>query len=434
MTTHHGTRVTATILAMTLALAFGHPPTAWAGEHAPGGHAHGAGIADLLELARTLNPEVAAMRLEADAAAARVDAEGSLADPKFRVSVEDLPRDRPGYAPRLNPGQVKYTLSQDLPFFGKRGLKEDIAAAEARAAAAAAGSALNEVLARVKVAYAEYHQAHLAMEQTSALIDVMATVTRLAQLRYGQGLGSQQEAASAELERSAMVAELARLEATRYKARARLNALVNRAADAPLVEEPHPRTLPPPAALDYAALMERAHRGNPRFAESDARISGADKGRELADLAWYPDFGIGLTAVQRQGASGIDAYETMLEMNIPLQGGLRQSQQQAAVAMAAAARARRDAAMREIDSGLHEAYLALHSARKVEKILAENTLPQGELAFRSVVKSYELGRSGLIEVLGALQRLRRTQIEQLNAFYEQQVRLAEIERLVGADL
>lgn len=429
MTTQGMTVVAVAILALGVGL--GQPLGARAGDAHHDGH-NDVGLAQLLEMARTLNPDVAAMRLDADAAAARVDGEGSLPDPKFRVSFEDLERDKPGYAPKLDPGVIKYTVTQELPFFGTRGLKEDIAGAEAHAASAAARSAVNEVLARVKLAYAEYHQAHLAMEQTASLIDVMATVTKVAQLRYGQGLGSQQEAAGAELERSSMVAELARLEASRYKARARLNALVNRAADTPLVEEPHPRHVPPPGAVEYAALLEKARVGNPRFAEADARIAGADKGRELADLSWYPNVGVGLVAVQRQGS--LDAYEAMLEMNVPLQWGLRRSQQQSATSTAAAARSRRMAAEREVESGLHEAFLALQSARKVGQVLAENSLPQAQIAFQASVKSYEIGRSGLLDVLVSLQRLRRTQIDQLNAFYDQQVRLAEIERLVGADL
>lgn len=434
------------ILILLLVVLLGQPRPVWSGdthEHDAGGDTQkqgaggdtqkqGAGIATLLDLARTLNPEVAAARLEADAATAKVDAEGSLPDPKFKVTLEDLPRNRPGYNPIGDPRTTKYTLSQELPFFGKRGLKEDIAAAEAQAMGAVARSSVNEVLTRVKVAYAEYHQAHLAMEQTSSLIEVMGTVAQVAQIRYAQGLGSQQEAAGAELERSSMVAELARLEATRYKARARLNALVNRPAETPLVEEPHPRPLPAPVALEYAALLDAARVGNPRFAEADARIAGAEKGKDLADRNWFPDIDVGVTAVQREGE--VEAYEAMLEVNIPLQWGLRRSMQHSSTATAAAVRARRTVAEREIESSLREATLSLQSARKVGQVLAESSLPQAKIAFQASVKSYELGRSGLLDVLVSLQRLRRTQIDQLNAFYEQQLQLAEIERLVGAEL
>ncbi len=420
---------------LVLLAVLGRGPVAWGGESHEshgGGTSHGAGIGELLELARTLNPEVAAMRLEADAAQAAVEGEGSLPDPKFRVGVEDMPRSYPSYFPSFRPNVTKYTFSQELPFFGKRGLKEEIAGAGASAARAAAQSTLNDVLTRVKVAYAEYHQAHMAMEQTSSLIDVLGSVAQVAQLRYGQGLGSQQDAAGAEVERSSMEAELARLKASRYKARARLNALVDRPAEALLVEEPHPRPLPPPSALDNAVLLDRARTGNPRFAEIDARIAGADRGKDLADRNWFPDVGVGVAAVQRTG--DIVGYEAMIEMSVPLQWGLRRSQQDAAAAAAAAARSRKDAAARQIESELHEAFLSLQSARKVEQLLSESTLPQAEVAFQSAVKSYELGRAGLIDVLTALQRLRRAQIDQINAFYEQQTRLAEIERLVGGDL
>ena len=54
--------------------------TASAGEAAPG-----ATLESLLTYARDRNPEIAAMRFEADAAGERVVPAGALPDPKFRT-------------------------------------------------------------------------------------------------------------------------------------------------------------------------------------------------------------------------------------------------------------------------------------------------------------------------------------------------------------
>ncbi|MBF0562892.1 MAG: TolC family protein [Alphaproteobacteria bacterium] len=175
--------------------------------------------------------------------------------------------------------------------------------------------------------------------------------------------------------------------------------------------------------------LAKARTRNPRFAEADARIDASDKGQELAERSWYPNVNVGVTAVQRKDSN--DGYEALLEVNIPLQWGLHRSQQQSAADAAATTRSRRLAAEREIENGLQEACLALNTARRIGLVLAENNLPQAQASFQASMKGYELSRNGMADVLASLDRLRRAQIDLLNALYEQQKHLAEIERLVG---
>ena len=117
--------------AIAVALATGAPAIALSGEPAPGGS-----VESLLEFAKASNPEYAAMRHEAEAADERILPAGALPDPKLRVELEDITR-MGEQSPTLLPnrvGSTRYTLMQDLPWFGKRGLKRDIAALEAEGA------------------------------------------------------------------------------------------------------------------------------------------------------------------------------------------------------------------------------------------------------------------------------------------------------------
>ena len=53
---------------------------------------------------------------------------------------------------------------------------------------------------------------------------------------------------------------------------------------------------------------------------------------------------------------------------------------------------------------------------------------------RSTLAGYELGRADLPGVLLAEQGVRRTELEYINVLVEQQVRLADVERLIGGEL
>ncbi|RZI42148.1 TolC family protein, partial [Herbaspirillum sp. HC18] len=96
----------------------------------------GASVESLLEFARERNPEYASMRHEAEAARERSASAGALPDPKLRIELMDITKMGEQSA-TLSPsrvGQTKYTIMQELPWFGKRDLQREAAAFEAEGA------------------------------------------------------------------------------------------------------------------------------------------------------------------------------------------------------------------------------------------------------------------------------------------------------------
>ncbi|MCR6630575.1 MAG: TolC family protein [Magnetospirillum sp.] len=422
-----------TTAALALVLALGLPLPGWAQEHSHNG-AVGASVDDLVAIAKAMNPELQVVALEADAAAAKVEGADSLMDPKVTFLVEGWQRDFPSYLPRGSSGGTDKTIrvTQELPFWGKRDLRREIAEAGARKAAVLKTAVENDLVAKVKVAYAEYHQAHLAIDLAKNLSGRLDTLTKLARARYGQGLGSQQDVTRAGVEKSMLDTEIARMQAERRKARVKINRLLNRDLNAPLVEEPHPRPIPAKEALDVAALTDRAQSANPELLAQEAIIAGADKSVALAEKSWYPDFEVGVGAMRREGR--FDNYEAMVTMNLPIRWGLRNSEIGEAKAMSAAARQRRQAREIELGNEVQDAHISLEASRQVETLLRENSLPQAEIGFQAAAKSYELGRTEFVDVLTAEQQLWKTQIDLLKVQFDQQMRLAEIEKLIGGEL
>ena len=380
----------------------------------------GEDVQGLLDIARTHNPELALMRAEAEAAGQRVQPAGALPDPLLRVELMNVNNYGNDAGFNLLPnkvGETRYTLMQMLPWPGKLELRRGIAQADARQAQARTEVAWNELAVRIKTAYARYYLAAGNERLVLEILDLMKRIEQIAQARYAGGLVVQQDAIRAQLEQTTMRAELIMLESEKRQQRARLNALLSREPGAPLGEPRALRPLPPPVSLDVPALAQRAL---------------AKKTRELTLRNRYPDFSVGLQPTQM--GSRITSWGVMFEMNIPLQQTTRRSQEAEAQAMVTAARARWQNVANQLVGELGETVAMLQAARQTEALVTNQTLAQSELSLRSAIAAYENGRLDFTALLEAQREIRKARQEQLKAQAEAQVRLAEIERIVGEAL
>jgi outer membrane protein, heavy metal efflux system len=410
-------------------LAIGNPMTALAGEPVPG-----ASVESLLWLAKQRNPEYASMRHEANAAEERIGPAGALPDPKLRVELQDITMGGE-QNPTLQPsrvGSTRYQLMQDVPWFGKRGLKRDIAALDAEGAKLRAAGTWAELSARIKAGYAQFYYLHQSARLTNQILDLMTRLERVAQARYASGLAVQQDVIRAQVEQTTLRNELVTLENERRITQARLNLLVARPANAQLAEPESLRQLPAPDRLDQAVLQQRVRSGNPLLFAEDARLQAAEKTRELTYKSRYPDFTVGIAPIQARNA--VREWELMLELNIPLQQSSRRSQEREAEAMLSAAQARKEATANKVLSELTEALSSFDAARRTELLTTTSLLPQAELTFKAALASYENGKVDFSTLLESQRQIRQAKQNQIKAQAEAQARLADIERLLGEEL
>ncbi len=396
-------------------------------ESLPGGN-----VESLLAIAREGSPDLRMVRLEAEAARERIGPAGALPDPFLRVELENITRNGTQGATLspANVGDTKYLLAQPLPFWGKRDLKRDIAAAEAEQAGGRAADTWAEVAGRIKGLYAQYWLTHRAVQLTRENIALSRQLEQIAQVRYAGGLAAQQDAIRAQVERSTLDNELVGMETDYRQQAAFINAMLARNANAPLAEPSALRPLP--ARLDAARLSERLVERNPQLAIEAARIDGAGKSRDLAYRNNFPDFIVGVQPMQV--GDRVDAWNLMLELNIPLQQGTRRSQERESERMLEAASARKEALGHRLHGELSGAVASLEAARMTEEITRNRLLPQAELTFKSALAGYETGKVDFATLLDAQRQIRNARLALLRAQASQQQRLADIERLLGEDL
>lgn len=393
----------------------------------------GSSVEGLLQAARERNPEIASMRFDAEAAAERVTPAGALPDPKFRTELRDITR-MGGQNPTLLPGRVgstRYLLMQDFPWVGKRGLKREVAESQAEAARNRATGTWVDLAGKIKTAYAELYYLDQNERLSREILDLMAQLEKVAQVRYAGGLAAQQDVIRAQVEQSTMRNELIALDAERRQLQSRLNALVGRPTSESLAAPEQIRALPSLEQVSFAALEGRARLNNPLLRTEESQIRAAEKSRELTYKNRYPDFNVGISPIQYRGS--IKEWELMVEMNIPLQQDSRRSQEREAEAMLAAARSRQEVVSNQILADLYANVAAFESARRSLALTTDSLLPQSELTLRSALAGYQTGKVDFATLLDAQRQIRQTKLNQIKAGVEAQKRLATIESIVGEE-
>ena len=394
----------------------------------------GTTVESLLEIARQNNPELATMRHEADAAEQRVAQADALPDPRFKLELQDVTR-MGAQNPTLWPsdvGSTRYTLSQELPWFGTRELRSAQALYTAQGAQTAAQGVWVDLASRIKLAYAQLYFLSRNQRLSQEILGLMQNLEQIAQVRYAAGLAPQQDAIRAQTEQTAMKSELIGMQSELRQARARLNGWLARPSQAELAEPQSLCALPQPDQLNAEALEQRVRARNPQLAADEARVSAADAGQALAMKGRYPTLTVGIAPTQFQ--NDFKTWDLMLEMNIPLWQGTRRAQERESVAMAEAARARRDTTLNQLLSDLNENLAALQSAQQTEGLVASSLLPQAELTLQAALVGYEAGKVDFATVLDAQRQIRQAKQTRIKAQAEGQARLAQIERLLGEDL
>ncbi|MBI5107267.1 MAG: TolC family protein [Rhodocyclales bacterium] len=417
-------------LALLAALAVAASMQVQAAEQLIGGR-----VESLLEFAREYHPEFAALRAEAESAAARIEPAGALPDPLLRTELRDVTNEGLDASANVLPpriGGARYSFSQTLPWAGKRDLRRDVAEAGANEANAKTRAGWIDLATRIKLTYAQHHVHLLSIRYTRENLDLMRRVADIARTRYASGFGGQQDALRAQSEIIAMETDLAMLEGESAQASARMRALLGRPENVKLRPPELLRTLPPVAKLALPALEDRLRASNPQLAAADARIAGAEKTRELVELNRYPDVTLGVSPTQTRNR--VSQWELMFEINIPLQRDSRRAQEREAELNLEAVRLRRQSELNQALAELGQSLAGLEVAQRLESLVTGGLLPQAEVNLNAALTAYETGRADFAAVLDAHRQLRRARTELVKARGDQQVRLAEIEKMLGEDL
>ena len=380
----------------------------------------------LVNAVLTRNPGIKALEAAAQAAEFRIAPAGALDDPSLSYNA----------APETAGGprglQQRFELNQPLPWPGKLALREETA----RWRAAAASEDIDELRLRVAAAAkslsAEWAYVHRALEINADHQALLQELRRVAETRYAAGRAGQQDALQAEVARARLAAEAITLERRRREVQARINALLNRPAQArvpPPADLPEPMPVPP-----LAALQQRAAHAHPGLARVRARIAEAQAQKHLAEKDFYPDFRV-MAGYNSLWDSPDKRWSVGVGINLPFDYGNKRSGTLDA-ARAELLRSRWQLTDREAQllGELEAARAGVEETASVIGIYRTRLLPLAQDNLAAARADYRAGGGSFLNVIDAEREQMRTEDGLARAHADHLRRLAELERWVGTPL
>jgi outer membrane protein, heavy metal efflux system len=373
------------------------------------------------------NPTLEEMRAAVVAAEARIPQAASYDDPMVGVWTA------PGsyWSPNVNPA-ARVEVSQKLPWPGKREVRAAAAAAEAGAAVGDLNAARLELVEAVRAALADYYLAERGLVVNQEARALLTELRQNAVTRAKTALGVQQDILQADVELARRDERAVALERARRVARARLNTLLHRPADAPL--GPPPEALPAaPANQDPAALRAQAVAARPDLKALGERIRAEEAALVAAGLEYQPDVEV-MAAYDSfwQGAGGRPLqWQLGARVNIPIQTGRREGAVVEAQARLARRRAELTRLTDQVGFQVQEAYEQVRAARQVIEVYDQKVLPAARANIKEARAAYANNRVPFLTLSQAQQALTDWREKYLEAQAELYRRQAALDRVTG---
>lgn len=349
--------------------------------------------------------------------------------------VESLPDPIMGFAYRgpdiMREGRI--ALQQEFPFPGKLSLRGDVASKAAEQAGETYHTIRLKVIAQLKEAYFSLHFVHKSIEIVSKNIKILEEFEKTAEARYKVGKGIQQDLFRAQVELSRELEQLTTLNQEKETLHADINRILNRPPAAPLGAPEEPNLTPLLFTLDE--LNEFATKHSPII---KAQVKAIEQGQSAVDLAnreYYPDFFVGLGAMQSfRSDSQQDAFG-MLGVKVPLYYATKQRYGvKESLSILESARKEHRTATQDVLFRVKDNFVRAKRAERLVKLLGKAIIPQAALALESSIAGYAVGKVDFLSMLDNLLRLQRDEIDLHRERVAHEIAIAKLEEVVALPL
>ena len=382
-----------------------------------------------LDEALQRNPELIAIRAAVDAERHRPAQERALMPPMLEAQIWRWPLDT------VNPARGTYMImaQQDLPGFGKRALRERLAAADVDVASAALVARARDIVAEVRRTYAELFVARKAVDVADERLALLRQLADASQIRYAAGKTAQQDVLKAVVEISRLHADREMDDERARMAAARLNTLLGRdpAAEGGALVVPREDV----ALRAIGALQELAIERQPDLVLARAEIARSEAALAVADSARKPDFFVrgGYMAMGGE-RDAVTAGVGITWPNAPWSRKGIDAARSEARDRVAAARARLDAETSKVRLMVHEAYIRAESAARRAALLRTSVVPQSAQALDVSRVGYQADRGEFMDIVDNQRVLAEARLGYYRALAELEQARADLERAVGTSV
>jgi outer membrane protein, heavy metal efflux system len=326
-------------------------------------------------------------------------------------------------------------ISQQIPFWGKRDLKGEIAAKTAESYRWTVEERKVELIRMVKEAWYQLYYIDKSTGIVDKNIRILDDFITLTETRYSVSQGSQTDVLKAQLERSRLMDMRITLEQQRRTAQANLNALLYRPADTRVGSIPDFNITP--LGLTAKDLQEMAYANRPMIKSLTAQIDKGEAGLKLADKEFYPDFKVSLEYMQRDpvmGGEGNDLYSLGLTFNLPVQRARRHAAVAESNSEVTMATEELNNLKNKINFGVADLLAQLARRRKLVELYKNGIIPQADQTLESSTINYRVDKVDFLTLLDSQLTLFNYERELYESMADYQMKLAQLEALVGKEL
>ncbi len=390
-------------------------------------------LEQLVQEAMGNNPEILAAKRRWDVFKEKVPQVSALEDPMLGFGIVNLPTNFSFKDEDMTMKEI--SISQKLPFPGKRPLMKEMAQKEAEAASSEISAKIHQIIRDVKAAYFELSHVYRTTEATQKNKKILEDFAKIAETRYSVGEGIQQDVLKAHVEVSKMVDDLIMLGQRKRALEAKLNALLNRPSESP-VGEPEEfifRKLP----LGIEDLKKMAIDMNPTLKGMKKMIEAKEKALALAKRDYYPDFNFRFAYGQRDNGPDMsrrDMLTGMVEVNIPIFYKSKQDRKVAeAIADIQSTNAQYQAMRNEILFMVTDMDSMIHRGERQLELYQTGIIPQARLQIHSALSAYRVNKADFMTLLDSQMTLYKYELEYHQALTEYEKNVANLGAVAGKE-
>jgi outer membrane protein TolC len=391
-------------------------------------------LSALVKTALANNPELKSSQARWQMFVGKAKQAAALEDPMLMFKLQNMMVRQPTSFDKDPQTARVIGISQQLPFWGKRALREEAARYEAESYRWSVEERSLELARMVKETYYGIWAVDKELEIVDKNLNILADFLTITETKYSVGQGVQQDIYKAGLEKSRMLEMQITLRQQRRSLEANLNYLLSRPADTPV--GPIADFSLPVVSASVDQLRRIATERRPQVKSLALLVDKGETNRRLAEKESWPDFNLSLEYMFRKASMndpGYDMYSAGVTFNLPFQQERRRAMVAESSAESTMAREELHALGNSIDFTINDVLLQLERRRKLVELYRGGIIPQAEQSLESAVIGYRVNKVDFLTLLDGRMSLFNYERQLYESQAEYMMKLAQLEAAIGAD-
>jgi cobalt-zinc-cadmium efflux system outer membrane protein len=392
-------------------------------------------LSTLIDSALANNPELKSSDSRWRMYASKANQASALEDPMLMLKLQNLMVRQPTSFDKDPQTARVIGITQQLPFWGKRAIRQEVAQYDAESYKWAIEERKLELARMVKETYYQLWAVDRKLEVVDKNLKILTDFVTIAESKYSVGQGVQQDIYKAGLEKSKMLDMQITLLQQRKSLEANLNYLLYRPGNTPVNSVAD--FMLPQLSQSIEQLNRSALENRPQI---KSLVSQADKGRashRLAQKEFYPDFNLSFEYMFRESSMndpGSDMFSVGVTFNLPFQQEKRRAMLAESTSETSMATEELNSLKNTISYSINDSLAQLDRRRSLVELYKGGIIPQAEQSLESAVISYRVNKVDFLTLLDGRMNLFNYERELYESQAEYMMQLARLEAAVGMEL